>query len=386
MKILIISRGIPTKKNPQNGCFELDQAKALKAYGHDVVILAINGYIGKEWKKFGLTNLKKDGIGYYEFFGIPTAPLRRIISRNFALKIDGLISLYVFKHIIREFGLPDIIHSHYVHEMVIGIKIKKKYNLPLIGTEHWSEVVRNPLPKKVKNLIECTYPKLDQLITVSEFLHDTIEKRLGFKSIVCPNVLGYEFLKPLPPKKNNDKITFISCGSLIERKGYNYLIEGASKLNLPKNKWQIKIIGSGPLRENLQELINHYNLQDNIILLGTLDKYKIITELDSSNVFILSSISETFGVVVIEALSRGLPCIVTQCGGTEGLITKETGIYIPIKDSFALKNSIEEIYSKYLSFDAAKIREECLTRFSPNSIATKLTDIYKETLKNQNYE
>ena len=66
MYILMIARGIPSKKYPQWGCFEKDQAEALAAFGHKVVVMCIDRRFLFEWRKIGLTHCDINDVEYYK--------------------------------------------------------------------------------------------------------------------------------------------------------------------------------------------------------------------------------------------------------------------------------------------------------------------------------
>lgn len=79
MKILFISRGTPSSRDPQWGSFELDQAKALRNYGHDVVLLSVDRRFRRYYRKHGITMKVIDGIYCYNSFYL-SAAITNIIS------------------------------------------------------------------------------------------------------------------------------------------------------------------------------------------------------------------------------------------------------------------------------------------------------------------
>ena len=68
MFILLISRGVPTKRDPQWGCFERDQANALRALGHKVVVVSVDTRFRLFYRKFGIKRTNLDGIDYFDCF------------------------------------------------------------------------------------------------------------------------------------------------------------------------------------------------------------------------------------------------------------------------------------------------------------------------------
>ena len=134
--------------------------------------------------------------------------------------------------------------------------------------------------------------------------------------------------------------------------------------------------------EILQREINTSNLQNNIVLLGQKNKQEIVQLLQQSDLFVLPSRSETFGVVYIEAMACGLPIIATDCGGPRDIVTKDNGLLIPNEDVDALGEAILYMVENIDKYDRKAIAEDCQARFSPKVVAKQLTQIFEDTIKN----
>ena len=169
----------------------------------------------------------------------------------------------------------------------------------------------------------------------------------------------------------------MTVGNLIQRKGLNYLIEAFHRASLSDDVWELDIVGDGPERERLQRMIEEYGFEDNIKLLGAKDRKGVIETLNNSDVFVLSSLSETFGVVVIEALACGLPVIVTDCGGTQDIITEKIGLMCPVKDADKMAKCINYMISHYGEYNREDIINDCRSRFSSEAIGRHLETIFE---------
>ena len=82
-------------------------------------------------------------------------------------------------------------------------------------------------------------------------------------------------------------------------------------------------------------------------------------------------------------MAAGLPVIETNCGGPEEFIHKDNGILIEVDDAEALTNSMLKMYSESNKFDREKISKEMVDKFSPETIAKRLTEIYRDVLKDR---
>jgi glycosyltransferase involved in cell wall biosynthesis len=239
-----------------------------------------------------------------------------------------------------------------------------------------------PIPKEIQKIAVNVYPQLDLLISVSTALRKNIQEQIGTDSIVIPNMLGHEFLHKTKNEHRNNKIKIITTGRLVEGKKFDLLIRALSNINTP---YDLNIIGNGPIKNKLELLIQQLNLTEKIHLLGHKNKNELVCLLEQSDLFVLPSQSETFGVSYIEALACGLPIIATDCGGPKDFVTKENGLLIPTNNLEALKNAIEFMIEHINDYDKVAIAEDCKKRFSPKTIAKELTLIFEKIInKNKN--
>lgn len=133
----------------------------------------------------------------------------------------------------------------------------------------------------------------------------------------------------------------ICVGRLTRQKGFDYLIKAWALLANKYSGWKIDIFGTGDLEDYLIQMINDYNLKQSIRI--NKPTHNIFEEYNQSSIFILSSRYEGFGLVLIEAMSCGIPCISFDCPhGPSDIITNgEDGVLIPVGDIKKLAKSIE---------------------------------------------
>ena len=80
MFIALISRGVPSKRDPQWGCFEKDQAEALVAVGHKVAVISVDSRFRLYWRKPGISHYRLNGIDYYDCFWVPGIITHRLFG------------------------------------------------------------------------------------------------------------------------------------------------------------------------------------------------------------------------------------------------------------------------------------------------------------------
>ena len=381
MFILLISRGTPSKYDPQWGCFEKDQAEALTALGYKVIVVSVDSRFRLIPRKYGLAHTVINGINYYSSFYLPGALSRKLGGFKFNLFLKQLQLDRIYKYIFKMYGKPDIIYSHYLSNTYLATRLKDKYDIPIVAIEHWSKVNLDQLSLSVKFMGEYAYRKVDKLIAVSDSLRKRLLQHFNIDSLVIHNMVGREFCNEVPLREKGNEIVFISTGRLVYLKGYDLLISAFAKCEFPRNEWKLYIVGDGGEKNKLSSLINNSGLQNNIILLGVKNKCEISNLLSESDVFILPSRTENFSVAVLEALCMGLPVIASICGGIRECIDESNGILFPVDDELTLVDCLEQMYCKCKLYNRERIALNARNKFSPNSIANQLNAVFENCAK-----
>ena len=377
MNIVVISRGIPSKRDAQWGGFEFDQAKALANMGHKVIVASVDTRFRFYWRSFGLTEGEKNGIKTYNMFFCPTA-VSGLLGRKFKEYIMRRQWLRMVEVIHARMEHVDVIYAHYLFNAYYAVQCMQSLHAPVVAMEHWSALNREPIAKEVVRMADYTYPRLAQLLAVSQPLKERIQNRFGIPATVVHNMVGKEF--KYTASQPNKLFTFITVGSLFPVKNHALLVSALAKLNLPQKEWQLIIVGEGKERIPLQAQIAGAGLSDNIHLVGLKDKQTIAQLLNSSHVFVLPSRSENFSVAVLEALACGLPVVASICGGIRECIDDKNGLLFEVDDTDGLAQCLKYMFEHYGNYNRKAIADDCLARFSPEIIAGQLKDIF-ETIK-----
>lgn len=381
MYILMLSRGIPSAKYPQWGCFEKDQAEALAALGHKVIVLSVDSRFLFSWRRIGITHIVDNGVEYYNLFLCPSVILA-FMGRKFNWWHRCVQASFLYSYIKKQHGIPDILYGHFFSNTLLGIDIKAKDRIPLVGIEHAARFNENVLDKNTSLMAHYVYDHTDAIIAVSESLRRSLFYHFHKDSVVVHNMANRSYFeKEYVVKERDSKLVFVATGSLIYRKGFDLLIAAFDKLKLPVDLWELNIIGGGEEYDNLQKQINEAGLQNNIHLLGQKHKEEIVVLLSQSDVFVLPSRNENFSVAVLEALACGLPVVASICGGIRECIDDFNGLLFPVDDVDALANAIKYMFEHYDQYDRKRIAEDCKNRFSPEVIAQQLTHVFEQTIE-----
>ena len=167
-----------------------------------------------------------------------------------------------------------------------------------------------------------TYPLCAKFITPTKSISEKFYWLSEKKKVVIPNFIT-DVNKDIVPIDTeifgNNVKTIVSMGRLDYLKGFDILINAFSEVGRHNSNWQLLIIGDGPLKEELKLLTLKLDIQSKVKFLGNLRNP--FTYLKKSDLFVLSSRSECFGNVIIEAMACGLPVISTNCLGPTEIIT-----------------------------------------------------------------
>lgn len=198
-----------------------------------------------------------------------------------------------------------------------------------------------------------------------------------FKNVfVIPNALPF-----IPKKSSNcENKKVISVGRLSFEKGYDSLIEAWKIVTSQHPDWELDIYGSGQEYNNLCSLIKKYSLT-NIFINSPVQN--IDEKYIESSIYLMTSHYEGFGIVLIEAMICGLPCISFDCpcGPSEIITNNEDGFLVPVNDVYALADKIcLLIEHNALRKEMGKKARQNVMRYSANKIMKKWDDLFKKML------
>ena len=191
---------------------------------------------------------------------------------------------------------------------------------------------------------------LDALVLVSDSLRKFYKKQLADTKCKCfyiPNMLDSV---PDQLSKLNEK-RLISVGRLSREKGYEDLLDVFKLIHQEEPSWRLDIIGDGAQKNLLGDRIFNEGLKECVTLHGFQDKTFINNLLSQSSIYLMTSVTESFGIVLIEAMSYGLPCVAFDSaeGATELIQDGVNGYLISYrnKEEYA-KKVVELIRNKKL--------------------------------------
>lgn len=222
---------------------------------------------------------------------------------------------------------------------------------------------------------------MDMVIALTEHMRKHIikkgqpERRIA----VIPNMVRMKNISP-STRLAKPPLTIGTMAYLGKHKGLNHLIKSLNKIKDIEAK--IIIGGDGEERENLEALTKEQGLEDKVSFPGWItDKNAFYEQID---IFCLPSLSETFGIVLLEAMARKIPVIATRCDGPAQLIThEETGLLCDIASTTSLAHELKRLLSdeklrKTLAENAYQMVTE---QYEMGQVGKKLESVLKKLSK-----
>jgi len=182
----------------------------------------------------------------------------------------------------------------------------------------------------------------------------------------------------LPHAGRSGRLRLCAVGRLVSAKGFDVLVDAVSVARLGQ-RWELLIVGEGPMRSSLEHRISAHGLQHHVRLIGSVENpYPILASADIS---VSASRWEGFGVSVVEALALGVPQVATTCpGGVSGILGNGSyGVMVPPDDPVALADAISALAEDQDRRNAlaAQGRQRAMA-YAPQVVAAKLLELVRE--------
>jgi len=290
----------------------------------------------------------------------------------------------------------DIVHAHDEHAFLTNIVTlnKSKFNKPVIVHSHglfYPENIFENIMIKMYNrsLGKWTLRRADRIIALSfsdaKFIEQLNVSRE--KIDVIPNAISPEDYKRdidvdfvIDKYKLRNKKIILYVGSIIKRKGLNFLIDAISQIGERKNNLKLLVVGDGKYRKDCESLVNKYNLQEQIAFLGRIPKTDLTALFRISDVFVLPSLVEGVPTVILEAMLFNKPVIAFDIPEIHEYF-KDSVYLVPIKDTRKMAETIENVLYNSSSEKMIKKGTNLIKDvFSWSSITERIIKVYENVL------
>lgn len=402
-KLLVIPSWYPRPDDKINGSFFQEQAK-LVSDQFDVKVLlcrfvsrpSIRGLkrtplkTGREWARFISRGKYRVQLPDEEVFTNP--PLieyrQRIVSLTQRSRYRKSLEAYLeaFGELISGGWKPDIIHAHSVNLAgLVAHSIKVVYGIPYVITEHMPFALCN-YPACMRKDIRQAFLEADVALSLG---YDMV-RQLGMNDIdieanLIHNLVDDEMFSRLcAAYRPGNPLRLISIGGAVHYKDQRTLLRALLELRRRKIPFTLTLIGLkayGGLYDETIEFIKNNDLESSVAVIDLIERNEVCGFLVNHDVFVMTSIFETFCVSIIEALACGLPVITTNHGGgSVDLISDDTGFVVPVRDYLGVAEALESIYLGMACFEPRLVRHRVVSICGTNAFKQRLTTYYERAM------
>lgn len=328
MKVgMFVNYYTPSKGGMETSVINL--CKGLNQAGHETFVFAPEypNYADKEKNIFRYKSVRFNYGGYFYVMPIP------FLSSGIEQTVASLNL--------------DIIHSHQPYSLGDeALKFSRKFNIPLVFTHHikyedyfhYIPIIPKSISQKYIRKITTNYSnKCDVVIAPSTAIKKLlIDHQVKSPISIIPSGIDIDnFTKDAGQREKirekyqikNGDVTLITACRLTEEKNVKFLVESFNKIKKSCPNAKFIIVGDGAVKKDLEKMVKDFRIEGDVIFTGLVNKEEIISLYQASDVFVFASLTETQGLVAVEAMAAGNPVVAIKASGIEDMVqSRENGI------------------------------------------------------------
>jgi len=271
---------------------------------------------------------------------------------------------------------------------LIGYLISILQKKPLVLTLHGTDIRLLLKSKLFQRMAGPVFNRARSITTVSSFLKEKLlsavpVSREKVQIVPMPVNPIFESSKPIIGAKGKKK-KILAVARFTEQKGVGYLLEALKQLKEKGDNLEARIVGEGTLEDEFKRKIEQSSLSGSVFLVPMMPQEKLRTLYEECDIFVLPSIEEGFGMVLVEAQLCRKPVVGVKSGGIPDIIENgKTGLLAEPEDSASLASTIEKIltdedYAQKLADAGYKSAQE---KFSSEAITRKYMEFLSTSLR-----
>lgn len=377
-------------ENDRNGCFLVESVRRVVAEGHEVHVLApsFEGRAdhtveGVPVHRFRYFFKRWENLTHFE--GAPNRirnPLYLIVAAFYVLS-----GLWHAVRLCRRERF-DVIHVHWPFPHGIwGYFAGKLSGAPVVLTFHGAELLLTRRFSFVKYFLRHATKHARDIICNSSYTARQAARFTDKPIEVIPYGATVEASVPERDRERPVK-EILFAGRLIRRKGLDVLIRALPRI-AAEVPVKLHVVSDGPMAGEWKALARQLGVEKDVVFHGIVSNERLKARYGSADVFVLPAVvddrgdTEGLGIVLIEAISFGVPVVASEVGGIVDIVKhEETGLLVPEKDPEALADAVcrvlkdPELSRRLVRGGLAHVR----AYFGWTNITTRLTNVYKQAI------
>jgi glycosyltransferase involved in cell wall biosynthesis len=358
VKVLVVSTWFPSASAPASGVFVRRDVELLRrTHEVDVLHLHPHGAVG------------------------PTdaAPGVRRLAMSTSNPADILRAARSLRAGLERY---DLVHTMSPSALLPFAPVR--VGIPWVHTEHWSALLDTStigLPARLGlGAALRLMRRPDVVVAVSTALAQHLSSRLSRAVEVIPNAVDAPE-RPTPRAAPGGPLRLVAVGGLIPRKGPEIAVKAVAELRHRGHDVRLTWVGEGPSRTEVEALAARLGVADAVELPGGMPPEGVLDALAASDLFLLPTAVETFGVSIAEALLSGRPVVVGANGGQRDFVREPDGILVTERTGRAYADAVERSLDLARGRTAEEIASPLRARFSPEARAVAYESAYREAVR-----
>jgi glycosyltransferase involved in cell wall biosynthesis len=384
MNVLWLASWFPNRTNTTTGDFIERHAKAVGPFVKQLSVIAVIKDDAMEKNGVAIEQYQTGDIAVYiAYYG--SSRLQGVAGKILSQQKYLQLQQQLFQQVVDTVGMPDIIHVQVAMKAgLFALRLKKKYGIPYIVTEHWSGYFRESKPniyemgRVFQRLNKRVLKNASLLLPVTQNLAQTItENFIKLPYHVIPNVVDTNlfFYQPSAP----EVFTFIHPSYMNYPKNPEGILEGCMLLKQKGCRFRLYMIGDRPV--HLLNLAKEYGLLDEYVFFENQIPYaEVAIRMQQASALLMFSRYESLPCIILEALCCGLPIVSSRVGGIAEVIDSSNGLLVDKNSVEQLANAMQEIINTHNNFDRASIAAAASVKFSYHAVGENISKLYKQVL------
>jgi glycosyltransferase involved in cell wall biosynthesis/SAM-dependent methyltransferase len=397
-RVLVLSHLFPHPDQPCFGPFVLEQVRALRRYaGVDARVLSGRPFWMQSIRRNPVLFLRQNhqywdfhrSCQWQELEEVPVMylPYRVMLgfwfhgwsyTRAMCRNIDAIHRQFPF----------ELVHAHTGYtDGSAGAAIARRFNVPLIVTEHTGPFSGLMADWRVRRQTLRSLEQARRIIAVSSAQKADVARHVSAAAqerilVIHNGVALRDFHPPAQWRPSSRAPRLLFVGGLDEVKNVSLLLTAFAQVLKAAAEATLTIIGTGSQSALLSEQAACLQIDRQVTFAGRLDRADVARAMrEECDILVLSSTSETFGCVLVEAMASGKPVVATRCGGPEDIVTEPMlGCLCRNGDAEDLARALLDVIGRLDTFPSDRIRQHAEQRFGYPAIAGRIAEVYKEVL------
>ncbi len=396
LRVLIVSRLYPRPSDPVLGIFVEEEVKELSKQCQIEVISPTPWFpplkFFKKWYAYTRIPVHEARNGIEVF-----RPRTILFPKNYLFSLLGFSSYFSLLRCAREIdrGFPfDLVHAHTAYpDGFAAVMLGRALGRPTVVTVHGGDITIYFKRYLWRKLGLWALSNADQVIAVSGSLRRLAVEEYGLdedKVVVVPNGIDTTKFVPIPRAAALERLELkgeasriLYVGGIKKSKGIEYFLKAAKRLMGTSHRpIELLLIGEGDYDRGARLLAQELEIARAVTFVGKRPNPEIPLWMNACDLLVLPSLSEGFGVVLIEAMACGKPVVATRCGGPEDIVNPDVGVLVPPGDEAALAKALQEILCHKYQFDPQKIRQHAMHHYASGRVSPRILEVYRQVLRN----